>query len=51
MALIFIKYYLDNNFNEVYDEIVRQELEVQTKKISKKQAAKDKLDKEIKGTR
>ena len=50
-ALIFIKYFLKENFNETYKEIVRKELEVQRKKISKKIAQKEKVERDIRQTR
>ena len=47
MALIFIKYYLKQDFNEAYAKIVQKELDGQNRKIQRRQVAKDKLDKEL----
>lgn len=46
MALIFIKYYLKEDFNEVYAQIVRQELDAQTRKIDRKQKVMEKLERD-----
>ena len=45
-ALIFIKYYLKEDFNEVYAQIVRQEVDAQTRKIERKQKMLEKLERE-----
>ncbi len=51
VSLIFIKYYLKQNFNEVYEQIVQKELQAQKKKISKRQAEKERVEKEIRLTK
>ena len=48
VALIFIKYYLKQDFNEAYAKIVEKELHAQHKKITKRQTLKEKLEKEAK---
>ena len=47
VALIFIKYYLKEDFNEVYAQIVQQELDAQGKKIERRQKAMEKLKREM----
>ena len=43
MALIFIKYYLKQDFNEAYAKIVQKELDAQSRKIQRKEQKKEKL--------
>ena len=47
VALIFIKYYLHEDFNEAYKQIVQKELAAQTRKIQRRELMKEKLDKEL----